>query len=182
LAENDMIKASLGKKVRCFLIATLFSAFNPLYTFAQIKNDMVLIPSGKLMVSAEYRSTETFIDKFFMDRFEVTQESYEKIIGYNPSFFVDKNRPVEKVNWFEAEEYSLKIGKRLPNEWEWEWASRSGDTSKFYWRKEDPKLYSWFKKNSEKKTHPVGQKNPTHMACLTCRETVGCGLIVFMKR
>jgi formylglycine-generating enzyme required for sulfatase activity len=60
---------------------------NPIYTFAQIANDMVSIPSGKLIVSTEYRSTEKFIDNFFMDRFEVTQESYQKIIGYNPSFF-----------------------------------------------------------------------------------------------
>ena len=121
---------------------------------------MALIPAGKLMVNSKYDGKEIFIDKFFMDRFEVSQESYEKIINFNPSFFVDRKRPVEKVNWFEAMEYCLKIGKRLPNEWEWEWAARSGSTSKFYWGKGDPKLYSWFKKNSEKKTQPVGQKKP----------------------
>ena len=82
---------------------------------------MVLIPSGKLIVSTEHGTTEIFIDKFFMDRFEVTQELYEKIIGFNPSFFVDRRRPVEKVNWFEAVEYCLQIGKRLPSEWKWEW-------------------------------------------------------------
>ena len=62
------------------------------------------------------------------------------------------------MNWFEAVEYCLKIGKRLPSEWEW--AARSGNTSKFYWGKEDPKLYSWFNKNSERKTQPIGQKKP----------------------
>jgi formylglycine-generating enzyme required for sulfatase activity len=108
-------------------------ALNPIYTFAQIANDMVSIPSGNLIVSHEYRSTEKFIDNFFMDRFEVTQENYQKNIEYYASFFVDKKRPVKKVNWFEAGEYCLKIGKRLPNEWER--ASRSGGTSKFYWGK-----------------------------------------------
>ena len=112
------------------------------------------------MINSKYDGKEVFIDNFFMDRFEVSQESYEKIININPSFFVDRKRPVEKVNWFEATEYCLKIRKRLPNEWEWEWAARSGSTSKFYWGKGDPKLYSWFKKNSEKKTQPVGQKKP----------------------
>ena len=135
-------------------------ALNSIYIFAQIANDMVSIPSGKLIVSTEYRSTEKFIDNFFMDRFVVTQEYYQKNIEYNPSFFVDKKRPVEKVNWFEAGEYCLKIGKHLPNEWEWERASRSGGTSKFYWGEKDPKLYSWFKKNSEKQTTSCRSKNP----------------------
>ena len=128
-----MTKISLGIIIRYFLMGTTLYALNPIYTFAQIANDMVPIPFGKLIVSTEYRSTEKFIDNFFMDRFEVTQESYQKIIGYNLSFFVDKKRPVEKVNWFETVEYCLKIGKCLPNEWEWEWASRSGGKSKFYW-------------------------------------------------
>ena len=48
---------------------------------------MALIPAGKLMVNSKYDGKEIFIDKFFMDRFEVSQESYEKIINFNPSFF-----------------------------------------------------------------------------------------------
>ena len=81
---------------------------------------MVSIPSGKLKVRTEHGGKEIFVEKFFMDRFEVTQESYEKIIGTNLSFFKDNQRPVEKVNWFEAMEYCRRIGKRLPSEREWE--------------------------------------------------------------
>ena len=150
----------LVRKILWWLICASLCVFFPNYVFAQTKDNMVLIPAGKLMVSSKHGSKEISIDKFLMDRFEVTQESYEKIIGVDPSFFIDRRRPVEKVNWFEAVEYCLQTGKRLPNEWEWEWAARSGSTSKFYWGKRDPKLYGWFKKNSEKKTHPVGQKKP----------------------
>ena len=146
----------LGNRIRWLLMATSLYTFSPIYTFAQTENDMVLIPSGKLIIRTEHVTTEIFIDKFFMDRFEVTQEFYEKIAGFNPSFFVDRKRPVEKVNWFEAVEYCLQIGKRLPNEWEW--ASRSGHTSNFFLGKGDPRFYGWFKKNSKKKTQPVGQK------------------------
>ena len=142
------------------LILIGLSAFPPIYIFAQTKNDMALIPPGKLKVGKEHGTNEIFVDRFFMDRFEVTQGSYEKIFETNLSFFKNNQRPVEKVNWFEAMEYCRRIGKRLPNEWEWEWASRSGSTEKFYWGKEDPELHGWFKKNSQKKTHPVGQKTP----------------------
>ena len=158
--ENIALGLLLGGGIRWLLISTSLYVFSPVYIFAQTENYMVLIPSGKLIVSTEHGTTEIFIDKFFMDRFEVIQESYEKNVGTNLSFFRGNQRPVEKVNWFEAVEYCRRIGKRLPSEWEWEWASRSGTTSKFYWEKGDPKLYGWFKKNSEKKTHPVGQKLP----------------------
>ena len=107
----------LWNEVRWLLIATSLYTLSPVYTFAQTENDMVLIPSGKLIITTEHGTTEIFIDKFFMDRFEVFQESYEKNIGTNLSFFRGNQRPVEKVNWFEAVEYCQRIGKRLPNEW-----------------------------------------------------------------
>ena len=142
------------------LIFVLLHVFFPLYLFAQPTSNMVLVPSGKLLVVSGYESKQVVIDKFFIDRFEVTQKLYESIIGINVSFFIGEQRPVEKLNWFEAMEYCRRIKKRLPTEWEWEWAARAGSVSKFYWGEEDPGLYGWSKKNSEKKTHSVGLKFP----------------------
>ena len=142
------------------LMFVLFFIFSPLYLFAQPISNMVLVPSGKLLVVPGYESKQVVIDKFFIDRFEVTQKQYELIIGVNLSFFIGEQRPVEKLNWFEAMEYCRRIKKRLPTEWEWEWAARAGSVSKFYWGEEDPELYGWFKKNSKKKTHSVGLKLP----------------------
>ena len=138
----------------------LFFIFYPLYLFAQPTSNMVLVPSGKLLVVSGYESKQVVIKNFFIDRFEVTQKLYESIVGLNGSFFRGEQRPVEKLNWFEAMEYCRRIKKRLPTEWEWEWAARAGSVSKFYWGEEDPELHGWFKKNSEKKTHPVGLKLP----------------------
>ena len=141
----------------------LFFIFSPLCLFAQPTSNMVLVPSGKLLVVSGYESKQVVIDKFFIDRFEVTQKLYESIIGINVSFFIGEQRPVEKLNWFEAMEYCRRIKKRLPTEWEWEWAARAGSMSHFYWGEEDPELYGWFKKNSEKKTHSVGLKLPNSL-------------------
>ena len=115
---------------------------------------MILIPAGKLVTSAKHDSKEIFVDQFFIDRFEVTQETYEKIIGINPSFFKGRRRPVEKVSWFEAVEYCRRVDKRLPSEWEWEKAARAESLSKFYWGDEDAQSNGWFKENSGKKLIP----------------------------
>jgi sulfatase modifying factor 1 len=153
---------ALGKK-QWALMFVLFYIFSPLCLFALPKNNMALVPSGKLLVTNKYESKEVKIENFFIDRFEVTQKLYETIIGINGSFFRGEQRPVEKINWFEAMEYCRRIGKRLPTEFEWEWAARARSKSKFYWGEKDPKVYSWFKKNSEKKTHSVGLKLPNSL-------------------
>ncbi len=158
--KYNKINFLIQKIIQGSLMCIVLYFFLPSYIFAQTENGMALIPSGILKLDKKHGKEEIFVDKFFMDRFEVTQESYKKIIGANLSFFKNNKNPVEKINWFEAMEYCRRIGKRLPNEWEWEWAARSGSASKFYWGKKDPKLYGWFKENSGKKTHHVGQKTP----------------------
>ncbi|MEZ6139748.1 MAG: SUMF1/EgtB/PvdO family nonheme iron enzyme [Zavarzinella sp.] len=47
-------------------------------------------------------------------KYEVTQEEFEKVMGYNPSHFIQdqkiaKKLPVEKVSWFDALEYCNKL-------------------------------------------------------------------------
>ena len=99
-------------------------------------------------------------DGFYIDRYEVTQADYFKVMGANPSFFRGQNRPVEKVTWNQAVAFCDKVGKRLPTEQEWERAIRAGTTSPYYWGKNQPDRYVWYKGNAAKKTHIVGKKEP----------------------
>ncbi len=99
-------------------------------------------------------------DGFYIDRYEVTQAKYFKVMHANPSFFRGQDRPVEKVTWNLAVAFCDKVGKRLPTEQEWERAIRAGTTSPYYWGENQPDRYAWHKGNADKQTHVVGEKEP----------------------
>jgi formylglycine-generating enzyme required for sulfatase activity len=101
---------------------------------------------------------------FWIEKYLVTQEAYERVTGQSPSYF--KNCPacpVETVNWDEATSYCSKVGKSLPKEEDWEYAATSGGKSETYaGTSTESELgdYAWYDKNSGNKTHPVGEKKP----------------------
>ncbi len=76
---------------------------------------------------------KVYVDEFFMDKYEVTQEDFERVMGANPSGFKGAKRPVDSVTWDEAKEYCEKVGKRLPTEAEWEKAAKGVEDVIYPW-------------------------------------------------
>jgi formylglycine-generating enzyme required for sulfatase activity len=107
---------------------------------------------------------------FWIGRKPVTQGQWEKVMGYNPSFFKKSgsDAPVEQLTWHEAQEFCRALGQhdgreyRLPTEAEWEYACRAGSTGAWCFGDDEEKLgdYAWHEENSNDRTHPVGQKMP----------------------
>ncbi|MCH2049578.1 MAG: SUMF1/EgtB/PvdO family nonheme iron enzyme [Trichodesmium sp. ALOHA_ZT_67] len=132
----------------------------------QLELEMVIIPGGNFTMGSPESEEGSYHDErpqhhvtvspFFMGKYPVTQGQWRAIASQTnlkvnldldpePSYFkepyqdIDRwERPVEKVNWYQAVEFCERLSKltgrnyRLPSEAEWEYACRAGTTTPFY--------------------------------------------------
>ena len=96
----------------------------------------------------------------------------------NPSEFKGANNPVENVSWDDCQTFLKKLNAlptvkkthlafRLPKDDEWENACRSGSNGTYCKLEDGTDIteenlgsIAWVEDNSNKMTHPVGEKHP----------------------
>ena len=150
---------------------------------------MVLVPAGRFTMGDdngqddEMPAHEVKLDAFYMDKYEVTQKAYRKLMGkIPPTKMPGDDRPVQQVTWLQAARYCnarsradgldpcydiahpIKCnfdatGYRMPTEAEWEYACRAGTTGDYFFGDDPRELrkFAWFVDNARKATHPVGR-------------------------
>jgi formylglycine-generating enzyme required for sulfatase activity len=122
--------------------------------------EFVLVPKGKFLMGGGDGKPGTkeveIAHDFYLGKYEVTQEEWEKVMGNNPSFYSRTNIagkevikripdgdlkrfPVEAVSWDDAQLFLEELNKRekqagwayrLPMDAEWEYACRGGQSTK----------------------------------------------------
>src|SRR4051812_27665971 len=88
-----------------------------------VSMEFVRIPPGEFMMGCSSGDTECYGSEkpphrvkitrgFEVGKYEVTQAQWQLVMGTNPSEFKGADRPVEQVNWFEAQEFLQKLNSR----------------------------------------------------------------------
>ena len=148
---------------------------------ASLKMVVRWIPPGRCLMGSPIREPErepdevlhtvTLPDGFFFSETPCTQAQWSLFMPENPSRFRGADLPVEQVNWEEAREFARRLTEThlkaglippgwrwdLPTEAQWEYACRVRKPGDFHGPIE---AVAWYRQNSLKRSHPVGQKQP----------------------
>ena len=171
----------------------LFAACLFLAACGSIQQTNVVVKTQKSSLSSSEK--EVFVEgngemaDFYLGKYEVTQQEFEKVMGYNPSHYAGTSLPVENVNWMQALEYCNRLseqsgyspyydlntdpvsvneasdGFRLPTPAEWKFAASGGIKSAGFdfSGSNTSSEVAWFRGNGGGKTHAVGGKKANEL-------------------
>ncbi len=144
--------------------------------------ELVKIPGGVFMMGSpeteegryddEGPLHEVSVETLFMGKFPVTNEQYGRYLSENPDarepdYWSDgqynlPEQPVVGIDWQDANKFARWAGLCLPSEAQWEYACRAGTRTKYYSGDDEKALerVGWYGGNSERRLHPVGEKEP----------------------
>ena len=122
-------KAVMGKRRKILLSIFCFSfLFSAIYlVYAKVQRDKVIANIANNMVEINKAGT-----KYSINKYEVTQEEWEAVMGSTPSYFKGANLPVENVSWYDCQKFIKKLNEktgrnfRLPTTAEWKSAAYPG--------------------------------------------------------
>jgi formylglycine-generating enzyme required for sulfatase activity len=146
-----------------------------LQTVSELSSNMVALEGGKFEKgdaktgSGRKSKDSVMIAHFLLGRFEITQQQWQQVMGYNNSENKNCNDcPVENVSWNEIAEFVRILNEnsdvkfRLPTDAEWEYTVRL-DIRQYIDKRGGPRYgdnVAWNDNNAQRKTHSVGTRIP----------------------
>jgi formylglycine-generating enzyme required for sulfatase activity len=146
---------------------------------SRLMKEMVWVEGGTFSMgsnsdkasSAERPAHEVTISGFHMGKFEVSQQLFQAVMGWDHSYFAGEGYPVNNVSWMNIQRFIERLnamtGKnfRLPTEAEWEYAAKGGMLSKGYKYSGSDNIdeVAWYAGNGDRRLHPSGKKKPNEL-------------------
>ena len=127
---------------------------------AKTPQAMLKISAGEFLMGSDLGDEDelpdhlVFIQSFYLDQHEVTNEEYSKCLtcerGHGGFDTTEPQQPVVYVDWKNADAYCKAQNKRLPTEAEWEYAARAGSEAEYSFGDDISLLenYAWLETNT----------------------------------
>lgn len=151
----------------------------PKVMFTELIKNMILVEAGSFAMGSDSplaRNREkplhqVSLDAFYIGKYELTQDVFEEIMGWNNSYFACDKCAVNNVSWFNMQLFikrlNIATGKKfgLPTEAQWAFAAKGGNKSQGYKYSGSNNIadVAWFADNANNKSHPVGLKKPNEL-------------------
>lgn len=70
------------------------------------KNELIFVEGGSFVnIKTSFFEDNLELPNFYISKYEITQNEWMEVMGYNPSAFVGGNLPVEMVSWYDVINY-----------------------------------------------------------------------------
>ncbi len=146
---------------------------------SELKASLVLVEGGDFMMGSDSETAsarekpahQVSLSNFYMGKTEVTQALFERVMGWNVSYFACPTCPVNNISWMNVHLFVTRLNAAtglsfsLPTEAQWEYAAKGGQKSKGYKfsGSDDINSVAWFADNAKRKSYPVATKLPNEL-------------------